>query len=198
MRRQTAAAFLMLVAMLIAAPVAAAHGHPTYLAPPGNSGVSQYLEVVPSAGGPAQPRPPGGSGGGAPGESGGGLTKAQRRSIESLGTAGTTLATVVVATSPPPPTSGSGSTSGSDLKVAPPQIGPVDSSRGHSSPSGSGPASGPAATPPGANSGSAVSAVLSAATGHEVGGGLGWLLPLLLAGGIFLAAAAIWRRTRRS
>jgi hypothetical protein len=79
-------------ATVLAVPGAAAARGPIVLAPPGNSAVSQYAEVVPTARGGGMPRPPG--------DRGGGLTPAQRRSYASEGSDGRTLVAVTDATSP--------------------------------------------------------------------------------------------------
>jgi hypothetical protein len=76
----------------LALPGAAAARGPIVLAPPGNSAVSQYAEVVPTSRGGGMPRPPG--------DRGGGLTPAQRRSYASEGSDGRALVAVTDATSP--------------------------------------------------------------------------------------------------
>jgi hypothetical protein len=79
----------------IALPAAAAASSPVLLAPPGNSGITQYAEVVPSDQGATPPRT-----GGAPGS--GPVTLAQQRRFDRLGADGRTLAAVTKATAPPP------------------------------------------------------------------------------------------------
>jgi hypothetical protein len=146
---------------------ALASSRPKYLAPPGNSAVSQYLEVVPSAAGPAPPRS-----GAKPSST---LSPAEQRKLAALGVEGRVLANVVAATTPPTANSalGTGLGSLSAAGIVPARV------HGRMAPSG----------------GSPVSDVLAAATGHEVGGGLGILLPLMVAGGLTTAmAAALWRR----
>src|SRR5271165_2620249 len=93
---------------MLPASSALARGRPNYLAPPGNSAISQYLEVVPTAGGPAPPRD-----GAGPSRA---LTPAQQRKLGALGGAGHVLASVVAATTPPAASTPqvSSSTSGSD------------------------------------------------------------------------------------
>ena len=88
---------MTLVALALALPSAAAAQQPQTNAPPGNSGIDEYLETVPGAGGDRRTTRPGdgGEGGG-----GGALTRAQRERLERLGPDGRALAGVVDATSP--------------------------------------------------------------------------------------------------
>ena len=72
----------------------------TTVAPPGNSGISQYLEVVPTAAGPSPPSVGGGPVGGG---QGGVLTDLQRHRLDGSGPNGRTLVTVVDATAPQQP-----------------------------------------------------------------------------------------------
>jgi hypothetical protein len=172
-----------LIAFALAAPSAAAAHPPRYLAPPGNSGLSQYLEVVPSDMGQAPPS--------AQPRTGGALTTGQRQQLNRLGPDGRTLAAVAESTAPPPaqasagvpgthrPQSARQTGSGSDLSQPPPSQSARDLS-----PSG---ASSPA------------DSVLSAAVGTDGGGVLGILLPiLLLTCAVAVIGRAIWRRAQQS
>ena len=66
------------------------------IAPPGNSGVDQYMEVVPSAKGPAAPGTPQAA-----------LSSAVQRRLQSQGAEGRQLEQIVKATAPARPTTGS-------------------------------------------------------------------------------------------
>ncbi len=163
-----------------AAQAAARPGHPKYLAPPGNSALSQYLEVVPSAGGAAPPRT-----GAKPTV----LSAGQRRRLDQLGAPGRTLESVVAATSIPLPVASSGRAPRGHGK----RRGRSGASPGRGSGAGSTIASGIDGAPP-VSGRSPVGEVLSAATGHEVGGGLGILLPALVLGAIVIVLIAVVRR----
>ncbi|MBV9607010.1 MAG: hypothetical protein JO027_17995 [Solirubrobacterales bacterium] len=91
MRHPTRIIALAIVALVL--PAGASASPRATVAPPGASGITQYLEVVPSATGA---RPPGAGGG-----SGGVLTEAARGRLGRYGPAGRTLAAVVDATAPP-------------------------------------------------------------------------------------------------
>jgi hypothetical protein len=78
---------------------AGAHGYRT-IAPPGDSAVSQYVEVVPTDAGGSP------AGFGAPQT--GALTPAVRRTLAGAGQPGQTLAAIVEATAPPPARRGTG------------------------------------------------------------------------------------------
>jgi hypothetical protein len=88
-------ALVTVATLAVALPAAAAARPPVLLAPPGNSGITQYSEVVPSDQGATPPRA-----GGAPGN--GPVTLAQQRRFDRLGADGRTLAAVAKATAPPP------------------------------------------------------------------------------------------------
>lgn len=166
--------------LLLAFPAGAiARGHPIVLAPPGNSAVSQYVEVVPTAAGGGVPRNPGG--GGTAG--GGGLTSAQARSDNRLGQAGRLLVAVVQATAP----NSAGGSVGASGEVGP------RAGRGDAVGQGSASSSGVHAQLAAAGS-SPISSVLAAATGNGQSG-LGFvLLGLLLAAGVAVAAGAVLRQ----
>lgn len=156
------------LAMMALAPgsAIAARGHPTYLAPPGNPAVTEYLEDVPSALGSV---PPGS--GGTPAHR---LTTRQTRQLAHLGATGELLVNVDRATSP------------RRLPVR----------KKHAAPKVSRPAAEERTDPrtfSGSGSGS-VSAVISAAT--EQGTGSGLLLPGLIAGGLAVAGGIVVRRRR--
>ena len=142
---------------------ATAMAKPPVLAPPGQSAISQYVEVVPNDMGGTPTRPAG-----APT---GALTSGQRRQLNGLGTDGRTLAAVVDATAQPP-VSGSVETR-ANLRAgqAERRTGSTGTATSRSGLSG-GQLSGPGAR-------STASLLLSAAGGG--GGGLGVLLPALMA-----------------
>jgi hypothetical protein len=169
---RTLASLVLSVALAAPSAAAAASQPPvTTIAPPGNSAIDEYKETVPGPGGD-QSEPPGGTG------HHGALTPDQQRALNKLGPDGRALASVVDATAPRS----------------------AHSSRAPSS-TGSGLGSAPAtaATAGAVGARSTVSATLAAAVGHDGGGGMGLLLPLLLAAGllgvIVRGAARRWRRT---
>jgi len=198
--RRLATALAILMACVPAADAAVRSGaHPKYLAPPGNSAVTQYLEVVPTAAGAAPAS--------TTTKPSTGVTATQQRLLGRYGATGQTLATVVRETSP--------STSGQELSVHT----NIDDHRLRSSrlpsssahgrtrtrnppggrpPGGVKPTSGvkrrSASGRPSGRGDAPVGAVLSAATGHEVGGGIGILLPLLAIGSLALVVIVTARR----
>jgi hypothetical protein len=185
MRRTVVTAVVLALALPLAvASGAVARRQPVTLAPPGNSGVSQYLEVVPTDGG-SKPTSTSGAAGGA-------LNPRQRRGLDALGTAGRTLAAVVGETAPPP--------QGGDVHHRRVRAGIYAQTRAGAGSSGGGgrgsehgassPSSG---TPPAA---SPVGSVFSAALGR---GGLGYLLPAITAAvALVLVVQGVmrWRRGR--
>jgi hypothetical protein len=91
-------ALAALVVLALAVPTVSAAQAPQTNAPPGNSGIDEYLETVPGAGGNKRPRPPGqrkrrGTDA---------LTAAQRARLERLGPDGKALADAVEATADTP------------------------------------------------------------------------------------------------
>jgi hypothetical protein len=165
-----ACAYLLSLALLLAAPIAPAAAAPPHTnAPPGNSAIDEYLETVPSASGDARPRPPGAHG--APTT----LTPAQRAELRARGTEGEILSRVVDATSPP--------------ETAP------ASAPAHAPATARAPV-----TPHAASAGrSPVAATLAAATGSDDGSSLGPLLPAILVMSLLgvIALVAIGRSRRR-
>jgi hypothetical protein len=129
----------------------------TTVAPPGNSGVQQYLEVVPSAGGD---RPPSHRGGSA-------LTKHEARRLDAQGADGRALRQIIDASAP-------------DAVRQAAKRSRHRSPAGRVRPSASGPSKAAQGTP---RQGSSVlsSAAKSLSTGAEAGG-MGLLLPVLLIG----------------
>jgi hypothetical protein len=89
MRLPAIATMFLLIVLLAPAGAGAAQS----TAPPGNSGISQYVEVVPSSTGGKPTK------GGKPGPSP--LTRAQQRELARAGSTGRQLANVVALTSPP-------------------------------------------------------------------------------------------------
>lgn len=147
------------------------------VAPPGASGITQYLEVVPTAAGPT---PPGGGGSG--GARSAVLTDAQRHRLDGLGPDGRTLAAVVDAT-------------------APQQAGPVAATE-TASPLGQTEAPEDGSGPPGRlvlapGSGGSPASLILDAVGGRGGGGLGTFLPaFMLASAVAFAGAYAVRRRR--
>ena len=163
-------AHLATIALLLAAPAAAAAKAPPHTnAPPGNSAIDEYLETVPGAGGDTRPRPPRGRG-----EQGGSsLSPAQRAELRAHGAEGEILSRVVDATSPPE----------TDPASAPAPA-PVSARA--------------PVTPHAASAGrSPVAATLTAATGSDAGSSLGPLLAAILLVSLLAAVVAIGRSRRR-
>lgn len=173
-----------MLALALAAP-SLAQARVQKIAPPGNSGVNQYLETVPTAEG-GQPtstvhpvgagvRGPGGPGptAGHPGSSAGGaISSSTQRALASQGPTGTAAAAVAQATAPRGPRSLShrqGAGANSPVSAA--------STNEGSSPQAS---------------------VLKTLTGATSGGGLGPLLPIVLIGSVLAAAVLTLVRRRRT
>ena len=159
------------------------------VAPPGDSGISQYAEVVPTAAGATPPR---GGGGGAVGGKGSALTASQRGHLNALGPDGRALAAVVYATAPQalgvpvPSRAATRSATG---------VGRAGGSGGGStgSPGASGSPAASAALPSSSRS-SPVSMLLGAAAG-DGGGGLGiWLPGFMLVSALGVGVLAVRRR----
>jgi hypothetical protein len=176
------------IALVVALGVpASAQARVHTIAPPGNSGVGQYLETVPTAGG-AQPsntvhpvvgavsksgKPPGagatgggvGATGGGSGSAGGGaISPSTQRSLAAHGPAGAAAAALARATAPVP------------ARRPDPEASAAASGGGSS----------PAAS------------VLKSLTGSTSGGGLGPLLPSLLVASVLGAAVLALLRRRRT
>jgi hypothetical protein len=161
-------AAVLLGCLALACP-AAASAHRHTIAPPGNSGVGQYVEVVPTATGgrtssSVHPHPGVGGGGGPIGPS-------TQRTLESLGTDGAEAAGLAEATAPARVHRQLGTTSGSKL------LGRRGSSLSE-------------------RQGSPAGQVLRTFAGSAGGGGLGIFLPVILIGS-FLAAGGISLLRRR-
>ena len=138
------------------------------IAPPGNSGVSQYQEDVPTAKGnrPSNTIVPGGGKHG-PGSSSGALSSSTLRALDKQGSAGRRAAALAEATGP----SATGSSEGRS----------TNSNAGNQD-SGSSP----------------VTSVVRALTGSSSSGGLGPLLPIILVASLLGAAALALLRRRRT
>jgi hypothetical protein len=165
-------------AFLAAAITVVVVGAPTALAgtcaPPGNSGVNQYVEVVPGAGCNQPPAGPGSSSGGHSGS--GHLSTSTTQTLNGSGAAG--RAVVALVGSPPATSSGS--------------RGRSHAGKGQTN---AGPGANPSSTP--STSGSnPVSAILHPILTGSGSDGLGVLLPVLLLGVVLgtLLAGLIRRR----
>ncbi|HEY1515331.1 MAG TPA: hypothetical protein VGF91_02855 [Solirubrobacteraceae bacterium] len=172
----------LVLALALAAP-SVAQASVQKIAPPGNSGVNQYLETVPTADG-GQPtstvhpvgagvRGPGGPGGtaGHSGSAGGGaIASSTQRALASQGPAGVAAAAVADATAPRSP------------RLA-----------AHSRNAG---ANSSVSAPAGNEGSSAQTSVLKTLTGATSGGGLGPLLPVALIGSVLAAAVLTLVRRR--
>jgi hypothetical protein len=164
----------------LALPAGAGARHPVTLAPPGNPGVWQYLEVVPTDSG-SKPSTSGGPPGGV-------LTPRQTRRLKALGTAGSTLAALVNQTAPAPLRALRAprrrASLGARLRVRASATSGVASTQ---RPAGSPVNAAPAASP--------IGSLLSAAFG---GSGVGYLLAAaIVAAALALAAQFLVRLRRR-
>jgi len=187
---------LGLIAILALPASAAAKGHTHTIAPPGDSGVQQYVETIPTARGgqPTSSVHRGGSGsghsrggGGGSGASGGGsgggsaISPSTQRALDSQGADGRAAAAVLSATAP----TGAGSTTSGQ------GAGGSATSGGGSTKSGSNAGGSPG------NGASPASAVFHTLTGSTSSGGLGSLLPIILVGSLLaVTALAVLRRRR--
>lgn len=153
------------IAGTLALPTGALAKSTTY-APPGNSGVDQYLETVPTGGGGHATSGPastggGGGGGGGSNPSGGAsatssaLSAGTAKRLAAQGAAGRAVKRLVKQTAPP---------------------------------------RSPAANPNGAQGRGAVSAALHPLVSHSGDGGVGILLPLFLGATLLVTVAVVLRR----
>ena len=159
------------------------------VAPPGDSGISQYAEVVPTAAGATPPR---GGGGGAVGGKGSALTASQRGHLNALGPDGRALAAVVYATAP----QALGVPVASRAATRPATgVGRAGGSGGASADSSGSPV---ARSLPSSPTSSPVSIVLGAAAGQG-SGGLGiWLPGFMLVSALGVGVLAVRRRRAAS
>ena len=170
------------LAVALAAPsLAQARVHK--IAPPGNSGVGQYVETVPTADGgqPTNTVHPGGVGGSGgrggtgrgPGATGGGAIAAStQRALAKQGPTGDATAALAAATAP--------------SRTRPAARSGDARSTSSGSPSFAGQGSSPSTS------------VLKALAGSTSGGGLGPLLPIALIGSVLAAAVLTLVRRRRT
>jgi hypothetical protein len=175
----------LVLAILLAFP-AWAQARVHTIAPPGNSGVSQYLETIPTAGGgqPTNSVHPlaggvGAGGSGGPGSTGGNggsgavvnIAPSTQRALAKKGPDGVAAAALAQATAPR-----GGSSNASDRGAAAASSAPAASTDDGSSPTAS---------------------VFKALTGSTGGGGAGPLLPIVLIGSVLAAAGLGLTRRRR-
>ena len=155
------AAITVALALCAAAPAVA-----ETIAPPGNSGVDQYMEVVPSAKGPS-----------APGTQQGALSSTRQRKLQSQGADRRRLAQIVNTTPPPPPARAKPARP--NRKAGAPAVKQSAADR-------------PAPLPRGDSPLASVAKAIGDGSGS---GGMGAVLPLLLiVSTTVLAAVALWRR----
>ncbi|HWF51455.1 MAG TPA: hypothetical protein VG294_12520 [Solirubrobacteraceae bacterium] len=155
----------LLVALALPASAVAASS-PTTIAPPGNSGVSQYREDVPTAKGnrPSSAFTPGGGGSTGSGYSGGSVSPSTLRALDKQGSAGRKAAALAQATAP-----------STGAPAGPKTFKTNAGSQG----SGASP----------------VTSVVKALTGSSNGSGLGALLPIILIASLLgVSALAVLRR----
>src|SRR5215216_5236743 len=100
-RRMRRVSFLLAMALVLALPsvALAGRGHHHGNVPPGNSGIGQYQETVPGAGGNHTP-PGGGNSGGGGGGGQDAISPATSQALASQGAAGTATANLANATAP--------------------------------------------------------------------------------------------------
>lgn len=179
------AGILPLALLAFVLPATATARHRITVEPPGDSGISQYAEVVPTGAGASPPSSS--SGAGAGGGGGGALTAIQRRALNALGPDGRTLVAVVDATSP----QSLGIPTRPATRVAP--------STGRGADAQAAGFASPAVSPPlpSSSGGSAASLVFDAVAGHG-GGGLGIFLPGFMLVSALGVAALVVRRRRAS
>ena len=156
-----AAAIALGLALCAATPAAA-----DTIAPPGNSGVDQYMEVVPSAKGPSAPGTPQRA-----------LSSTVQRKLQSHGAEGRQLAQIVKTTAPAQPAT---------TKRSQPNRSAAGPGGTHHA------ASRPAPVPRGDSPLASVAKAIGDGSGS---GGMGPVLPLLLVvSTTVLAGVALWRR----
>jgi hypothetical protein len=174
---------LLIAVVAVALPAAAsARGCTHSIAPPGNSGVNQYVETVPTAGGgcPTSTIHSGGTHGGA-------VSPGTTHALSSLGANGRGAAAFADAT-------GTVRARTSQVRASQKHKG----SSSHSQTTLGGPSGGSGGS--GGNSGSGgspASAVIKTLSGSGGGGGLGVLLPIILAA-VAVAAAGLAVTRRRT
>jgi hypothetical protein len=187
MNRIASTLFALLLVFFAAPALGSAHEKGTTYVPPGVSGASQYVEVVPSAGGPKPASSTqqhqhqttgvvgggsGSGGGGTGGGTGSAISPATVHALDSQGSAGTSAASLAVA-------------------GAPAAKHRASTSQGNS---GSGPK--PATLDTGKASGLAAGQVLKTAVGAS--GGMGAVLPLILIGSLVIASGIGIVKIRRA
>jgi hypothetical protein len=168
MRRHLSALLCVFAGLMVAVAPAAAQ-QPQGNAPPGLSGLDEYLETLPEADGD---RPTGSVGRGGDGAGSGGrrgLSQPERERLAAQGQGGDALAELVNATAPAGATDGG--PSGGDEADGDGGFGPAGDPRARE------------AGPP-----SPFAATIDALSGDPDGDGLGWLLPAIL---VLVAVAGV-------
>lgn len=143
--------------------------------PPDESGIDQYVESVPGAGGDRTSEPDGGSGGGSGG--GSALTPQVSNALEERGATGAAVSDLAKATGPDADGDGGGGQSGR--------------AHGGSAPGDKALTGVALASDQGSGTAGVVSAVFGGA-----GGGMGVALPIILAGGLLAALLSLRGRGR--
>jgi hypothetical protein len=180
--KRTTAIFGLLLALAL--PASAPAKNRTY-APPGNSGVNQYVESVPTAGGkkPANSVHAGGGSGGGGGGSSSSIPASTQQQFARQGAAGRAAIALAQATAP----------SGGSASARTGRHGSGRSGNGATTGSAS-----PGTAPRTAAGFSPVSSLLKTFTGSTAGG-LGALLPIILVvSAVGAMAMAIFRRRRET
>jgi hypothetical protein len=173
---------LALAAGVLVGPLPAQAAPANCQAPPGTSGIDQYCETVPAAGGDQGTRGGGGGGrgGGQSGRLGGSVSRQTAAALRHSGTVGQAILGL---------STGSSSTQGSNSGAANARTG---GSKGHGAAKGS---QGNQSSAPAAQSDNPLQAIRSAVTsGTSAGPGFVWILVLLGA----IMAGLGWLRYRRS
>jgi hypothetical protein len=178
--------------VLPATALAGNGGH--HSVPPGNSGLDQYTENIPGAGGN---HPTGGGGSHHPGGGGGGsgssVTPGVTHTLDSQGPAGQGAASLAAATAPDvggnAPAGHGGKSGGSANAKGGSGTTASGAASGGNAPSGGNAASG--------GSGSGVDAIAAELTGSGVDNGMGIFLPIILGAALIGALGLVVLRLRR-
>jgi hypothetical protein len=176
---------------LLAFPASALAGHGHHQVPPGNSGIDQYTESIPGAGGN---HPTSGGGGGGNHSGGGGnaptVSSSVTQALNSQGAAGQGAANLATGTAPKV----RGEATGSGNAGAGGSGG--SKGAGHGSANGADEGTGASSAGSGGH-GSGADAVAAELTGSGTGNGMGIFLPIILASTLVGALVLVALRLRR-
>jgi hypothetical protein len=175
--------------VLPATALAGNGGH--HRVPPGNSGIDQYTESIPGAGGN---HPTGGhhGGGGGGGGNGSSVSPGVTSTLNSQGPAGQGAANLATATAPD--VGGAGHGGNAQAGQGGKGGGPANAKGGSGTTAGGATSGGSAAS---GGSGSGVDAIAAELTGAGVDNGMGIFLPIILGAALVGALALVALRLRR-